>query len=113
MVKSHHREYGHTPPFLVGHPWPSLPNKKERVMPKSNSFAAALLALSRRAFAQIPPGAGRQFQQIPPPPTPQEAIPDIRIEQGDTPAIPCSDSLKITLNSLSMSGQTLDFENIN
>jgi hypothetical protein len=91
---------------------PLSPTKKERVMPKLNSFAVALLALSRRAFAQIPPSAGGQLQQIPPPPTPQKAIPDIRIEPGATPAIPDPDSLKITVNSMPMSGQTLYSENI-
>ncbi|MEK6246512.1 MAG: ShlB/FhaC/HecB family hemolysin secretion/activation protein, partial [Pseudomonadota bacterium] len=72
-------------------------------------FTIALLALSQSAFAQIVnlPGAGGQFQQIPPSPVQQRAVPEIRIEQGKTPAIPPSDNIKFLAKSLRVTGQTL------
>ena len=72
-------------------------------------FAVALLALSQSAFAQIgaQPGAGGQFQQIPPPPIPQRAVPEIRIEPGPVPVIPASDQVRFPVKSLRVTGQTL------
>jgi len=75
-------------------------------MSKIKLFTVALLALSQSAFAQTPP-LGGQIQQIPPAPVPQKAIPDIRIEQGTTPAAPASDQVKILVRSLRVTGQTL------
>ena len=63
--------------------------------------------MSQSAFAQIPPSAGGQIQQIPPAPIPQRAVPEIRIEQGSAPAIPASDNVKILVKSLHVTGQTL------
>ena len=73
------------------------------------SFAVALLLLNQSAFAADPPlpGAGGQIQQIPPAPIPQKAVPEIRIEQGEAPAIPVSDNVKILVKSLHVTGQTL------
>ena len=78
-------------------------------MSKIKLFTIALLALNQSAFSQIaiPPGAGGQLQLIPPPPMPQKAIPDIRIERGGAPAIPGADSEKIQVKSLRVTGQTL------
>jgi hemolysin activation/secretion protein len=70
-------------------------------------FTVALLALSQSAFAQIPPGAGGQFQQIPPAPMPQRAVPEIRIEPVGAPAMSASDNVKIRVNSLHVTGQAL------
>jgi hemolysin activation/secretion protein len=69
-----------------------------------------LLALSQGAFAQAPspPPLGGRIQQIPPAPVPEKkAIPDIRIEQGTTPAVPGSEQARILVNSLRVTGQTL------
>jgi hemolysin activation/secretion protein len=71
-------------------------------------LTAALLALSQTAFAQSTPlTSGGQIQQIPPAPSPQRAMPEIRIEQGGAPATPESDSAKILVQSLNVTGQTL------
>ena len=78
-------------------------------MSKSKLFTVALLALSQSAFAQISdrPSAGGQILQIPPSPTQQRAVPEIRIEQGGAPASLASDRVKILVKSLSVTGQTL------
>src|ERR1035437_8174701 len=80
---------------------------KEGAMSKIKCFTVALLALSQSAFAQIPPSAGGQFQQIPPTPIPQRAVPEIRIEQGGAPSVLTSDQVKILVNALHVTGQTL------
>jgi hemolysin activation/secretion protein len=67
----------------------------------------ALLALSQSAFAQTPPSAGGQMQQIQPAPIPQRPFPEVRIEQGSGPAIPASDNVKIRVKSLHVTGQAL------
>jgi hemolysin activation/secretion protein len=75
---------------------------------KIMKFTIALLALSQSVFAQIPPGAGGQFQQIPPAPMPQRAVPEIRIEPvGAPPAMSASDNVKIPVSSLHVTGQAL------
>jgi hemolysin activation/secretion protein len=76
-------------------------------MSKTKLFTVALLALSQSAFAQTPPSAGGQMQQIPPVPMPQKTVPEIRIEQGATPSTPASDNVRIPVNSLHVTGQTL------
>jgi hemolysin activation/secretion protein len=76
-------------------------------MSKIRLFIVALLALSQSAFAQTPPSAGGQIQQIPPSPIPQRAIPEIRIEQGGAPVIPAADNVKFLVNSLHVTGQAL------
>ena len=67
-------------------------------------FSVALLALSQSLLAQQPPGAGSQLQQIPPPPVPQKSAPNIRLEPSSAPASAASDSVKILVNSLQVSG---------
>jgi hemolysin activation/secretion protein len=67
----------------------------------------ALLALSQSAFAQTPPSAGGQLQQIPPAPVLQRDLPEIRIQQGGAPVIPALDSVRIIVRSLNVTGQTL------
>ena len=76
-------------------------------MLKTRLIAVALLALGQGVFAQIPPSSGSQIQQIPPVPTPQRAIPEIRIQQGDAPAMPGSDDVRFPVRSLRVTGQTL------
>ncbi|MEO6320144.1 MAG: ShlB/FhaC/HecB family hemolysin secretion/activation protein [Polaromonas sp.] len=62
------------------------------------------MALSQTVFAQQPPSAGSQLQQIPPSPAPQKIAPTIRIEPSRAPATPASDALKIVVNSLQVTG---------
>ena len=71
---------------------------------KNKLLPFALLALSQGIFAQQPPSAGSQIQQIPPAPTPQKAAPVIRIEPSTAPATPASDAAKITINRLQITG---------
>ncbi|MBE0625266.1 MAG: ShlB/FhaC/HecB family hemolysin secretion/activation protein [Burkholderiales bacterium] len=74
---------------------------------KAELFTVALLAFSQSAYAQIqlPPSAGGQMQQIPPPPTLQKAVPQIRIEQGGTANVPAADQVKVLVNTLHVTGQ--------
>lgn len=60
--------------------------------------------MSQSVFAQQPPSAGSQIQQIPPAPVPEKAAPAIRIEPGAAPETPASDAVKITVNSLQVTG---------
>ena len=77
----------------------------ERRLVFNNKFVPfALLALSQGVFAQQPPSAGSQIQQIPPAPTPQKAAPALRIEPATAPATPASDAAKITVNRLQVTG---------
>jgi hemolysin activation/secretion protein len=71
---------------------------------KNKLLPFALLALSQGIFAQQPPSAGSQIQQIPPAPAPQKAAPAIRIEPSTAPATPASDAAKITVNRLQVTG---------
>ncbi len=84
---------------------------KMRVKLKFRIFAFGLsalgLTLGQNAVAQIPPSSGSQIQQIPPAPIPQRAIPEIRIEKGDAPAIPGADSIRFPVRSLRVTGQAL------
>jgi hemolysin activation/secretion protein len=80
---------------------------KERIMSKLKLITVALLALSQSAFAQNPPSAGGQIQQIPPAPVRERPFPEIRIEQGGTPATAVSDKVKIQVNALHVTGQAL------
>jgi len=70
-------------------------------------FGVALVTLAQSIFAAEPPGAGGQLQQIPPAPTLQRAVPEVRIEQRDASAIPGSDQVKILVKALRVTGQTL------
>jgi len=72
-------------------------------------FCVAVFAVAQNALAQFvtPPGAGGQFQQIPPTPVPQRPFPEIRIEQPNLPAVPLADQVKIPVRSLSVSGQSV------
>ncbi len=74
---------------------------------KKRLLTAALLVLSQTAFGQTQPRSGDQLQQIPPIPAPQRATPEIRIEQGGAPATPESDSAKILVQSLRVTGNSI------
>ena len=71
---------------------------------KNKLLPFALLALSQSLFAQQPPSAGSQLQQIPPSPTPQKIAPTIRLEPSSAPATPASDAVKIVVNRLQVTG---------
>lgn len=64
----------------------------------------ALLALSHSAFAQQPPAGGSQMLQIPPAPVQQKMVPKVDIKQGSAPSIAESESQKIVVNRLSVTG---------
>ncbi|EMS81613.1 ShlB/FhaC/HecB family hemolysin secretion/activation protein [Desulfotignum phosphitoxidans] len=83
---------------------------KKIMLKKKLSFAVAFVLLwSQSAFAAdlILPGAGGQIQQIPPAPMQRRATPEIQVEQGRAQLIPDSDKVKILVNSLHVTGQTL------
>ncbi len=67
----------------------------------------ALLTLSQSAFAADIPSAGGQFQQLPPPPIIEKAVPKIQIEPSKVPAGPPVDQIKFLVKSLRVTGQTL------
>ncbi|WP_196869929.1 ShlB/FhaC/HecB family hemolysin secretion/activation protein [Polaromonas sp. CG_9.11] len=71
---------------------------------KNKLLPLALLALSQTGFAQQPPSAGSQSQQIPAAPVPQKIAPNIRLEPSSTPATPASDAVKIVVNRLQVTG---------
>ncbi|MEO8013908.1 MAG: ShlB/FhaC/HecB family hemolysin secretion/activation protein [Polaromonas sp.] len=71
---------------------------------KNKLLPLALLALSQTGFAQQPPSAGSQLQQIPPSPAPQKIAPTIRLEPSSAPATPASDAVKIVVNRLQVTG---------
>ena len=78
-------------------------------------LAIALLVFSQGSHAQVPFGSGQfqapigggTFQQIPPAPAPQRPLPEIKIEQGGAPAISAADQVKVRVNSLRVTGQTV------
>jgi hemolysin activation/secretion protein len=67
-------------------------------------FPLALLALAQPALAQQPPTAGGQLQQIPPVPAAPRAAPEIRIQPQAAPSSDAGDQVKITVDSLRISG---------
>lgn len=75
-------------------------------MLQNKPLPLALLALSQTTVAAQPPNSGNQLQQIPLPPAPPKAAPEIRIEQKTAPALPVSDTLKIVVNSLHITGNS-------
>ena len=71
---------------------------------KKKLLPLALLALSPSLFAQQAPNAGSQLQQIPPAPVQTKEIPNIRLEPSTAPVSAASDAVKVTVNSLRISG---------
>ena len=67
----------------------------------------ALFALSQSSFAAELPSAGGQVQQIPPAPAPQRAVPPLQVEQGGPAIMSASDNVKIVVDALRVTGQTL------
>ena len=73
-------------------------------MLKNKLFPYALLALSQGVFAAPPPSAGSQMQQIPAAPVQQKAAPKIEFAPRGGAAMVQSDSAKIVVNALKISG---------
>lgn len=73
-------------------------------MSKNKNFSYALLVLSQSIFAQQPPSAGSQVQQIPPAPIPQKVAPKVEFQQRSAPAIAESESVKIIVKGLKVTG---------
>lgn len=71
--------------------------------------AIASLALCQSVFAAVLPGAGIQIQQIRSVPLSieQKAVPEIRVQQDNSPTLPVSDEVKILVESLHLTGQAL------
>ncbi|MCK9387663.1 MAG: hypothetical protein M0Q22_04610 [Sulfuritalea sp.] len=69
-------------------------------------FSIALLAASHGVFAQQPPDAGSQMQQIPPIPIPQKAEPAVEVEPRSEPVVPDTIGVKIVVKSLNVTGAT-------
>lgn len=67
----------------------------------------ALLVLSQGALAQAIPGSGSQLQQIPRAPEQLPATPKIRIEEAAVAAAPASDSVRVLVNELRLTGVTV------
>jgi hemolysin activation/secretion protein len=75
-------------------------------MLKLSLLTMALLAGAQGALAQPRVGAGAQLQQIPPVPTAQKAIPDIRVERRDGEPAPALGGPTVMVNALHVTGQT-------
>jgi hemolysin activation/secretion protein len=76
-------------------------------MLKLSLITAALLAAGApSAFAQQPVGGGGLLQQIPPSPTAQKTIPDIRVERSQTAPAPDLSGMKVMVRALHVTGQT-------
>jgi hemolysin activation/secretion protein len=71
---------------------------------KIRLFSYGLLALSGSALAQLPPSAGSQMLQIPPARAQQKAAPKLETEPRRAPVIPETDSVRITVKSLHVTG---------
>jgi hemolysin activation/secretion protein len=70
--------------------------------------ACVVLTISQGVYAApLVPSAGSQIQQIPVAPAPEEVPPQIRVEQAQAPAVPASDSARLKVNSLHLTGQRL------
>lgn len=73
-------------------------------MMKTKLFPLVLLTLSQGLLAQQLPGAGSQLRQLPPPPVPQKTAPEIRIEEATGPTAPGSDSVRVLVKELQVTG---------
>jgi hemolysin activation/secretion protein len=67
-------------------------------------FTVALLALSPSIFAQQPPTAGSQMQQIPPAPLPQKAEPTVDVAPLSAPDGAQAEGARIVVKSLTLTG---------
>jgi len=63
-----------------------------------------LLMLSHGLLAQQLPGGGAQLRQLPTPPPPLKATPEIRIQEATTPVAPGADAVRVLVNDLQVTG---------
>lgn len=75
-----------------------------RRIPAIRFWPLVLIAIGHGLHAQQLPNAGSQLQQIPPPPLPQKAPPEISIQRGVAPALPTADTVKILVRTLRITG---------
>jgi hypothetical protein len=76
-------------------------------MLRSSVLTAALLMGAQGALAQPSGvGAGAQLRQIPPVPTTQATIPDIRVERREAAAPPALGGPQVMVRTLHVTGQT-------
>ena len=77
-------------------------------MSNQKQFTRVLLPIALAAchnlYAQQPPSAGSELQQIPQPPVPAKVAPEIRIEKSPGQSSLVGDTTKITVRSLSITG---------
>jgi len=73
-------------------------------MKNTKILPLVLLTLGQAAFAQQIPGAGSQLQQLPPSPAAQQTAPNIRIEEATAPAAPVSNSVRVLVKVLHVTG---------
>ena len=73
-------------------------------MLKNKLFTVALLALSPSVFAQQPPTAGSQMQQIPRSPVPEKFEPRVDVVQHSIPATAEADSVRMVVKNLMVTG---------
>jgi len=74
---------------------------------RTRMFLAVFAFAAQSAFAQVPPSGGSILQQVPPAPPVQRPPPDVRIEQGGQPTAPLADGVRIRVDALQVSGQTV------
>ncbi len=73
---------------------------------QSRYLVLALIALAPGVFAQVPPRAGSQIQQIPQSPALERTAPELRVQPGTAPAVPAAaaDEVKFAVTRLRVSG---------
>ncbi|WP_025390409.1 ShlB/FhaC/HecB family hemolysin secretion/activation protein [Pseudomonas syringae] len=70
--------------------------------------ACVVLTLSQGVYAaSLVPSAGSQIQQIPVAPTLEKVPPHMSVEQAKAPAVPASDSARLKVNALHLTGNRL------
>lgn len=72
--------------------------------PRMKLLPLLLLAMGQGVVAQQLPGAGSQLRQLPTPPAPQQAQPQIRIEDSAAPAPAAADAPTVLVNRLQVTG---------
>jgi len=71
---------------------------------RSKLLPLALLAMGQSAFAQQPPGAGSQLNQLPPPVDLQRAPPKVVIEESTAAVEPGTEGARVLVNELRFTG---------
>lgn len=74
--------------------------------PRMKLLPLMLLAMSHGVLAQQLPGAGSQLRQLPTTPPPQQAQPQIRIEDGAVATPATADAPSVLVNRLDITGAT-------